>query len=121
MKRREFITLLGGAAAWPMAARGQQGVPGGRVREWTVARLRRLSGGRLPSGLARQRFYREPEVALGPRWADGRGGRLPALTAELIERKVAVLFARCSGCRGRCLAGGVGSNSGRRCYQQRSS
>ena len=76
-----------------MAARGQQGVPvvgfvSGRSPgsdAYLVEGFRR--------GLRENGFTEGQNVALEFRWADGRGGRLPALTVELIERKVAVLFA----------------------------
>jgi putative tryptophan/tyrosine transport system substrate-binding protein len=93
IRRREFITLLGAAAAWPMAARGQQGVP-----------VVGFVSGRSPSsdaylvegfrrGLRENGFTEGQNLALEFRWADGRLDRLPAMAAELIERKVAVLFA----------------------------
>jgi putative ABC transport system substrate-binding protein len=95
MRRREFITLLGGTAAtWPLVARAQQGalsvvgVLGGTARdEWTpfVAALK--------LGLKDAGFIDGQNVAIEYRWADGRYERLPALAAELVGRQVAVIVA----------------------------
>jgi putative tryptophan/tyrosine transport system substrate-binding protein len=98
MRRREFITLLGGAAAWPQVARAQQpGVPiVGFLRntpsasfEHVVAALRR--------GLAETGFVEGRNVAIEERWAEGRDDRLPALLADLVDRKVAVIVANTVG------------------------
>jgi len=94
MKRREFITMVGGAALWPFAARAQQsaipvvGFVSGRSAgsdAFLVDGFRR--------GLRESGFTEGQNVALEFRWADGRLDRLPAMVAQLIERRVAVLFA----------------------------
>ena len=95
MRRREFMILLGGAVvAWPLEARAQQpalpvvGFVSGRSPgsdAYLVEGFRR--------GLRENGFTEGQNVALEFRWADGRLDRLPAMAAELIERKVAVLFA----------------------------
>jgi putative tryptophan/tyrosine transport system substrate-binding protein len=95
MRRREFIGLLGGAAmAWPLLARAQQAslpiigsLSIGSVEPW-----RPLIAGFL-KGLEEAGYVDGKNVTIEYRWAEGRSDRLPALAAELVERKVAVILA----------------------------
>jgi putative tryptophan/tyrosine transport system substrate-binding protein len=98
MRRREFITLIGGAAAGPLTARAQQAlVP--VVGFLGVSSLAKTGGGVLldfKRGLAETGFVEDRNVAIEYRWADDHYDRLPALAAELVERKIAVLAAPAS-------------------------
>ena len=91
LRRREFITLVGSAAAWPLAARGQRKVPtigflgptsASAMSAWTAAFAQRL----------RELGHVEGRtIAIEYRWGDGRSDRLAEFAAEFVRLKVDVI------------------------------
>jgi len=97
MKRRDFITLVGGAAAWPIAARAQQApMPVvGFVRSTSLAPFQNLVVA-FGQGLKEAGFVAGQNVAVEYRYAENQRDRLPALVAELLGIPVAVLVVNSS-------------------------
>jgi hypothetical protein len=110
LRRREFITLLGGAAAWPLVARAQQtklptiGLLGGATPsaqvQWTAAFVQRL----------RELGWVEGQtVTIEYRWVEGRFERSPAIIAEFVRLKVDVIVTHATPNTGR-QAGDIGGS-----------
>jgi putative tryptophan/tyrosine transport system substrate-binding protein len=106
MRRRTFITLLGGAAGWPLAVHAQQAAMptiaylSPSTPDAVAARLRAFR-----QGLKEIAYVEGENVAIGYRFAEGQNDQLPAMAIELARRQVSVLVTGATAaapCRPRC-------------------
>jgi len=92
MRRRDFITLLGSTAAWPLMARAQQSsIPVvGILSSSSLSAFTDLLGA-FREGLKETGYIEGRNITIESRWAEGRFERLPKLAAELVKRRMAVI------------------------------
>ena len=120
MKRREFITLLGGAAIWPVAARAQEralpviGILSPRSPTVDLPLIEVIREGLNDTGFAEGRNF-----AIDYRWADGQFDRLAGLAADLVRRQVAVIVAIGGEVAGRAAKAGDRDHTDRRPFRRR--
>lgn len=93
MRRRKFLGILGGAVAWPLPIHAQQAKPvigflSGRSAEESASAVAAFA-----TGLSEAGYIEGRNLSVEYRWAAGRYDQLPALAAELVDRRVAAIFA----------------------------
>ena len=93
MRRREFVTLLGGAAAaWPLAAQAQQ-MPVPVIGVLSGASRAEFSLPAFAQGLRQQGYVEDRNVSIQYSWAEGHFDLLPSMATEFVRRRVAVIVA----------------------------
>jgi putative ABC transport system substrate-binding protein len=92
VKRREFMTLLGGATAWPLAARAQQPLPVlGFLHEGLPVHTSLTAA--FQQGLIETGIAAGKNVEIENRWAEGQYGQLPTLARDLVDHRVGIIVA----------------------------